>query len=102
VEGRVKTKLIGAMAALLAMTTAAAAWPARGNDTGGIIPWSPETARAAPEIAAAHCARYRKYERITSLGTGYGSYIGFACLWNPYGYQSAVPPVMRPYRWRDW
>ncbi len=28
----------------------------RMNDTGGIIPWSPENERMAPQIAQAECA----------------------------------------------
>ena len=53
-----------------------------GNDTGGIIPWSPETRRFAREIAAEHCASYRKYARITSVHARYGDYIGFECVWS--------------------
>jgi hypothetical protein len=38
-----------------------------GNDTGGIIPWSPENEVHAPALAQAHCARFRKYARATSI-----------------------------------
>jgi len=51
------------------------------NDTGGIIPWSPEAHRLRHAIASAHCARYFKYARITSVHAQYGDYIGFRCLW---------------------
>lgn len=50
-----------------------------GNDTGGIIPWSPETQMNRKVIAAAHCAHYDKDARITSVYPQYGQYIGFAC-----------------------
>jgi hypothetical protein len=53
-----------------------------GNDTGGIIPWSPETRRLARDIAAEHCASYRKFARITSVHARYGDYIGFECVWS--------------------
>jgi hypothetical protein len=53
-----------------------------GNDTGGIIPWSPETRRFARDIAAEHCAAYRKFARITSVHARYGDYIGFECVWS--------------------
>jgi hypothetical protein len=55
--------------------------PFEGNDTGGIIAWSPETHAARHEIAHAHCARYRKMHSITSVHARYGDYIGFACYW---------------------
>ena len=53
--------------------------PFEGNDTGGIIAWSPQTQRHARAIAREHCARYGKLARITSVYARYGSYIGFAC-----------------------
>ena len=54
-----------------------------GNDTGGIIPWSPENERIAPVWARDHCARYNKYARATSITRGYGNYIAFECIWSP-------------------
>jgi hypothetical protein len=53
------------------------------NDTGGIIPWSPEIAHSYREIAAAECARWDKLALITSVHPVYGDYIGFACVWPP-------------------
>jgi hypothetical protein len=52
-----------------------------GNDTGGIIPWSPIHNELAPQFAAEHCARYGKRSRITSVRARYGDYIAFACSW---------------------
>jgi hypothetical protein len=59
----------------------AEAWigPIEGNDTGGIIAWSPANQRAARTIAVEHCARYGKLAHITSVWPRYGQYIGFAC-----------------------
>ena len=54
-----------------------------GNDTGGIIPWSPENERIAAVWARDHCARYNKYARATSMTRGYGNYIAFECVWSP-------------------
>ncbi|HTT47693.1 MAG TPA: hypothetical protein VMG39_06770 [Pseudolabrys sp.] len=54
-----------------------------GNDTGGIITWSPEHQAVARDWAAAHCARYNKYARITSVHAQYGDYIAFACEFDP-------------------
>jgi hypothetical protein len=54
------------------------------NDTGGIIPWSPENHRDAMAIASDLCARYNKYARITSVHPQPGDYIGFRCVWSPH------------------
>jgi hypothetical protein len=51
-----------------------------GNDTGGIIQWTPENQAAARDMAGAHCAHYGKYARITSVNARYGDYIGFVCV----------------------
>ena len=56
----------------------------KGNDTGGIIPWSCETELVAPEMAANHCSTFGKYHRITSVHRRYGDYIAFSCQWTPY------------------
>jgi hypothetical protein len=55
----------------------------KGNDTGGIIPWSCETELVAKDMAATHCGSFGKYARITSVTRRYGDYIAFACLWTP-------------------
>jgi hypothetical protein len=56
----------------------------KSNDTGGIIPWSPENQVNAFAIASERCARYNKYARINSVHGQYGDYIGFSCVWSPY------------------
>jgi len=56
-----------------------------GNDTGGMIPWSPESERVAFAAADAHCAGYGKLARVTSVYRQYGHYIGFECAF-PRGY----------------
>jgi hypothetical protein len=57
-----------------------------GNDTGGIIPWSPELrAYGYREAAQHHCSGYHRIARITSVVPGYGNYVGFACEF-PRGY----------------
>jgi hypothetical protein len=54
-----------------------------GNDTGGMIPWSPENEKQAHEMTVAHCAYYGKEAYITSIYRQYGNYIGFACAFPP-------------------
>jgi hypothetical protein len=65
----------------------------KGNDTGGIIAWSCESELLAHDIAAAHCARFNKFHRITSVHRQPGDYIGFHCLWNPRKAPFAIPAV---------
>ncbi len=87
------------MAALLASTGAQAQIYSthnpiyHANDTGGIIKWSCENEAAAQDIAAAYCARWNKYHRITSVHRQYGDYIAFACLWTPRVNPYALPAV---------
>jgi hypothetical protein len=86
-------------AAIVLLTAPASAGPfvlvgVVANDTGGIIPWSPENQRLRREIASAHCARYGKYARITSVHAQYGDYIGFVCRWYIPGYGRGQPPAV--------
>ena len=53
-----------------------------GNDTGGIIQWTPETDQIYNDIAAAHCARWNRFVGITSVHRAYGEYIGFQCIYD--------------------
>ena len=54
-----------------------------GNDTGGIIPWSPAAERGALDIAQSNCGRFNKYAVITSITPVYGDYIAYDCRWEP-------------------
>lgn len=60
----------------------------KGNDIGGIIPWSPENEQNALELAQGNCSQYNKYAAITSIRREYGDYISYVCRWDP-------PPGMR-------
>ena len=53
-----------------------------GNDTGGIIQWTPDVDLTYREIAAAHCARWNRLAGITSVHRTYGDYIGFQCIYD--------------------
>ena len=55
-----------------------------GNDTGGIIQWTPEVDLIYRDIAAEHCARWNRVAQITSVHRWYGEYIGFVCLVDRY------------------
>jgi hypothetical protein len=69
--------------ALLAPVAHADIWSAygiNGNDTGGIIPWSPALRAYGYQTAAQyHCAGYHKIARVTSVHARYGDYVGFSC-----------------------
>jgi hypothetical protein len=91
---RVLRSMLVVLLVILAMGAGSAqAQVYHGNDTGGIIPWSCENEAAATRIAAAYCARWDKYYRITSVHPHYGDYIAFSCLWAPYVNPYALPAV---------
>jgi len=50
-----------------------------GNDSGGIIPWSPENQAVARDWAMQHCWYYGKVARIEAIHARYGEYISFTC-----------------------
>lgn len=55
-------------------------WP-WGNDTGGIIPYSPQfKVRAYRQMAANYCAQWGRLSHITSMNRRYGDYVGFVCM----------------------
>ena len=58
-------------------------WGAKGNDTGGIIPWSPENEKNAFEIAENNCKFWNKFPVATSIHRMPGDYIAYKCLWDP-------------------
>jgi hypothetical protein len=69
--------------ALMVVSGAACADPSpglTGNDTGGIIQWTPDVAPYYHDIAAEHCARWNRIARITSVHRRYGDYVGFRCI----------------------
>jgi len=77
-------RCIAALAAMaLPLMSCAGVYGPWGNDTGGIIPWSPEAEHNALELAQANCARHRKYAVITSVHRQYGDYIAYRCQWDP-------------------
>ena len=83
-------KRLAVLAAALSLTLASCVgvYGPKGNDIGGIIPWSPEAEANALDIAQNNCARFNKYALITSVHRVYGDYIAYECWWRP-------PPRMR-------
>lgn len=76
---------VTAMGALTA--SCAGAYGMTANDTGGMIPWSPQVQPVALDMANDHCGRYGRYAVITSVHPWPGDYIGFVCRipnrWGP-------------------
>jgi hypothetical protein len=54
-----------------------------GNDTGGIIPYSPDVRGVYRQMAAEFCSRSGRLSHITSAPHRYGDYIGFVCIDRP-------------------
>ncbi len=77
--------LHAAVALSLSSAHAGAAGPGpgvTGNDTGGIIQWTPEIDKSYKDIAVAHCARFNRFAGISSVHRVYGDYIGFQCIYD--------------------
>ena len=55
-----------------------------GNDTGGIIPYSPEVSGVYRGMAAEWCGRWGRLSHITSVHRIYGDYISFVCIDKPW------------------
>ncbi len=76
---RMKSFVVAALGLALASGAAEAWYGAKGNDTGGIIPWHPETEAMAKVIASEHCSHWRKFAVITSVRRVPGDYIVYVC-----------------------
>jgi hypothetical protein len=72
-----------AVALGVTLTSCVGVYGPKGNDVGGIIPWSPEAEAAALDIAQNNCGRFNKYAVITSVHRIYGDYISYSCWWKP-------------------
>jgi hypothetical protein len=68
----------------------------KGNDTGGIIPWSPENERNAFAIAEANCRWNNKYPVATSIHRVPGDFIAYRCQWDPPRHQRPRRYVEEP------
>jgi hypothetical protein len=74
---------IGATGAALATFAGPGPW-ITGNDTGGIIPYSPDLEGAYQQIAQDYCARWHRLSKVTSVHRVYGDYISFVCIDKPW------------------
>ncbi len=74
---------IGATGSVLASFAGPGPW-ITGNDTGGIIPYSPALEGVYEQIAQDYCARWRRLSHITSVHRIYGDYVSFVCIDKPW------------------
>ena len=88
----IKTMLAVAALSAMLVTNAGAfntlldsVWGSKGNDTGGIIPWSPENEARAFDIAQRQCGYYHKFAVATSITRGPGNFISYKCVWDAPG-----------------
>ena len=80
-----KLKAAVLISALFLAAPASAGWfdAIKGNDTGGIIPWSPDLLQTLHPTANAHCANYNKIALVTGLPAQPGDYAAFVCVFPP-------------------
>jgi hypothetical protein len=76
---RLQSCLFALAIVLCASTAHAYYYGIRGNDTGGIIPWSPWVKHTYRALASDFCAQYYKVAHITSVHPWYGDFVGFTC-----------------------
>jgi hypothetical protein len=84
--------IVGVLSALLGIGSGGAALAAfagpdpwiTGNDTGGIIPYSPTLQGVYQQMAQAYCARWGRLSHVTSVHRSYGDYISFVCIDKPW------------------
>lgn len=75
-----RKSLIGLVVVMAASLAGCGVGPGlKGNDSGGIINWTPDNQAVARQWAADHCARYGKVPRIDPILARYGEYISFTC-----------------------
>jgi hypothetical protein len=72
-----------AMACAAMLSSCVGVYGPKGNDTGGIIPWSPENESMAMMLATENCGYYNKYAVITTVHRVYGDFITYECLFEP-------------------
>ena len=79
-------KVVPVLALGAMLVSCAGVYGPKGNDTGGIIPWSPENEQMAHQIAQGNCDFYRKYAVLRTMHRAYGDYISYDCVFpRPHG-----------------
>jgi hypothetical protein len=79
----VRTKAIAVIALGAMLASCAGIYGPKGNDTGGVIPWSPDNEQMAQMIAQENCGFYRKHAVIRTIHRTPGDYIVYDCRFEP-------------------
>jgi hypothetical protein len=79
-EGGVAAKVVPVLALGVMLVSCAGVYGPKGNDTGGIIPWSPENEQMAHQIADDNCGAYGKFAVLRTMHRAYGDYISYDCV----------------------
>lgn len=78
-------QVVVAAACAAALASCSGIYGPKGNDTGGVIPWSPENEGMAMMLATENCTYYNKYAVITTIHRVYGDFITYECRFEPPG-----------------
>jgi hypothetical protein len=77
-------KRLTVLAAACAVTLASCGiYGPKGNDTGGVIPWSLDNEAMMHMLAGDACGFYGKRAVITTIHRVYGDFIAYACEFGP-------------------
>jgi hypothetical protein len=82
-EAGVVLKAVLAAALGLTLASCAGVYGPKGNDTGGIIPWSAENEQMAYMLAQDNCGYYGKFAVLRTIHRVYGDYISYDCVFDP-------------------
>ena len=93
------TRLVVLAAACATALASCGIYGPKGNDTGGVIPWSPENELMMQMLAQDACGYYGKLAVIINIHRVYGDFISYECRFGPplerraFQAAPATPPV---------
>ena len=76
-------RLVALAACALTLAACSGIYGPKGNDTGGVIPWSLDNEAMMLMLAGDACGYYGKRAVITSIHRVYGDFITYACEFGP-------------------
>lgn len=82
--------VLAAMCGLL-LSSCVGIYGPKGNDTGGVIPWSPENESMMMMLAQGYCGTYNRVAVITTVQRVYGDFITYECQFGPPRARSVGP-----------
>ena len=76
-------RLVVLAACALLLAACSGIYGPKGNDTGGVIPWSPDNELMMLMLAQENCGYYGKTAVITNIHRVYGDFIVYQCVFGP-------------------